>query len=290
MRLFVLFVLSVLLKRCIGGSGKKIKGTSKVEFGLYCPDKTNWEYRIKISGVDNPPPVISGKVTGHFGFRTLDNVFTTLGKVLYCVEDTCTTGGSWRPCGTPLFFTVKENKVTYNFFGINLKDRADDSVLEKLYAHHLEKECKTGDCSAIRDRVAVSCDLLNKKEIIDDCNQNFEKTLKFFLENRPTSSPPPISISTDATTGESSNKTIFIVIGSVVGVVLLISLVVTYFICKRKKKNKQTGSGMTGTGTGSNTMTKSGATKQGTTTGTFQKTGTVGTGNTGNTTTGGQRY
>ncbi|CAL2035802.1 unnamed protein product [Caenorhabditis brenneri] len=272
MRLLVLFLATALLKQCTGGSGNKITGTIKVEFGFYCPDKTNWEYRIKIGEVDNPPSAISGKVTGNMEFRTLDNVFTTSSKVSYCWDHTCTTDGKWQSC------TMFD----------------DEHVFEKLSAHLLEKECRTGgensktfvknifasDCSDIRDRVAVYCGKVSDVTFKPKCMSSFEKALKLWIKERP------------VTTGESSNTTIFIIVGSVVGVVLLIALVVTYFICKRKKKkaNKQTGSGMTGTGTGSKTMTKSGATKQGTTTGTFQKTGTVGTGNTGNTTTGGQRY
>ncbi|CAL2035805.1 unnamed protein product [Caenorhabditis brenneri] len=286
MRLLVLFLTAALFK-----PADSITGTSKVEFGLYCPIKTNWDYRIKIGDVDNPPPAISGKVTGNMEFRTLDNVFTTSSGVSYCLESTCTTNGRWQSCAAPYIYKLEENKVTYGFLGINMKKDIDHDVLEKVYAHYLEKECQTGDCSDIRDRVAVSCDWHGRKELIEKCNKTFEKALKFFLKNRPPSSPPPISISTDATTGESSNKTTFIVIGSAVGVVLLIALLVTFCLCKQKKKaSKQTGSGMSGTGTVSNTMTKSGTTKQGTTTGTIQKTGTVGTGNTGNTTTGGQRY
>ncbi|CAL2035804.1 unnamed protein product [Caenorhabditis brenneri] len=263
MRLLVLFVLTVLLK---SGDSKTIK----VEFGLYCPDKTNWEYKIT-SKVDELWRAAEAdvKATDHFEFRTLDNEGT---EVTHLVSHTCTADGKWLT--SVLDFSAADKNVVYFFIALNLKSKSDLSgVYEKLFVHYLQKECPTGDCSAIRDRILASCKFTQDINEVKMCTDNFEKALKLWMEER----------------NSISNTTIFIIIGSVVGVVLLIALVVTYFLCK-KKKNKQAGSGMTGTGTNSKTMTKSGTTKQGTTTGTFQKTGTIGTGNTGNITTGGQRY
>ncbi|EGT46361.1 hypothetical protein CAEBREN_13483 [Caenorhabditis brenneri] len=267
MRLFVLLVAAALFK-----SGDS--ATIKVEFGIYCPDKTIWEYKIKSQVSGDPAGEVSFKTTDHFEFRTLDNEAT---KITHLVEDTCTADEKWQTSST-MDFSVDDKNVVYFFIALNLKSKSDTSaVYEKLFVHYLQKECPTGDCSAIRDRILASCKFAQDIYEVKICTDNFEKALKVVLENRFTSTQTSMTI-------------IFIIIGSVVGVVLLISLIVTYFICKRKKKNKQTGSGMTGTRTNSKTMTKSGTTKQGTTTGTFQKTGTVGTGGTGNTTTGGQRY
>ncbi|EGT46349.1 hypothetical protein CAEBREN_17354 [Caenorhabditis brenneri] len=220
MRLLVLFVLFVLLKRCIGGSGKKITGTIKAEFGFHCPDKTDWEFKISSHTSQRSAVEISVKATNHFEFRTIEKEFTvTYEYVHYIVEHTCSTDGKWK-IRPPLIKKVEENKIVYFVFGMNLKSGSDHSVvLEKLFIHYLKKECPTGDCSAIRERVSASCKLF-VTEIEKTCIDKYEKALKLFLEERFTSTQT--SISTDATTGK-SNTTTFIIVGSAVGVLLLIS-------------------------------------------------------------------
>ncbi|CAL2035800.1 unnamed protein product [Caenorhabditis brenneri] len=281
MRFLVLCVLAILLHKSNGGP------LMQAYVALYCPSKTNWNYEVILRDDDNEElKSVKGEAKSEIEFvkiNYMESDAPSESEFKFEITHTCTKDGSSKNMNKGYSLRISDLQTIkyYLFNAANLQSDSHEDVYEKLFVHYMNEECPSGDCSSIRDRVTQSCGYYMSKG--DECRRGLDNAFKSHMKSTPT------SVTTDTTETGKSNTTTFIIIGSVVGVVLLISLIVTYFLCK-KKKNKQTGSGMTGPGTNSKTMTKSGTTKQGTTTGTFQKTGTVGTGNTGNTTTGGQRY
>ncbi|CAL2035803.1 unnamed protein product [Caenorhabditis brenneri] len=270
MRFLVLCVSAILLHKSNGGP------LMQAYVALYCPSKTNWNYEVILRDDDNEElESVKGEAKSEIEFvkiNYMESDAPSESEFKFEIIHTCTKDGSSKNMNKGYSLRISDLQTIkyYLFNAVNLQSDSHEDAYEKLFVHYMNEECPSGDCSSIRDRVSQSCGYYMSKG--DECRRGLDNAFK-----------------SHTTSTETSMTIIFIIIGSVVGVVLLIALIVTYFLCK-KKKNKKTGSGMSGTGTGSNTMTKSGTTKQGTTTGTFQKTRTVGTGNTGNTTTGGQRY
>ncbi|EGT54715.1 hypothetical protein CAEBREN_25448 [Caenorhabditis brenneri] len=159
-------------------------------------------------------------------------------------------------------------RTNYVFAALDLKSlKQNEDVYEKLFAQYLKNECRTEDCSSVRDR--VDCSNLQR---VNQCKQGLESAYSMHM----------------GITAQNSNTTTFIIIGAAVGVVLLIAaFVVVFFFCqKKKKKNGLDASGMTsGPTSKTNSMTKSGTTRQTTATGTFLKTD-----DTGSNVTGAKRY
>ncbi|EGT54722.1 hypothetical protein CAEBREN_04414 [Caenorhabditis brenneri] len=269
MRPAILIVLVLFVFKCFGEAQK----TGKVEavIGLYCPDIPKWSWRLTLyqSDASGADTVLNDKNDMPEG-----QPFQYVGMVSdNCRIDRERVALTWRiahRCAPKQLETIfnfslhssfSTEKTNYVFAAFNLQSGDHNAdVYKKLFDRYFEKECHSGDCSSVRER--VDCSILGDAKSVEPCKEGLESAYNMH---------------------QKSNLTTFIIIGAAVGVVLLIAaFVVVFFFCKKKKKNGPNASGMTSGGTSkTNSMTKSGTTKQTTTTGTFQKTAQTGTNVTG---------
>ncbi|CAL2035884.1 unnamed protein product [Caenorhabditis brenneri] len=266
MRLTSLHILVFLVLQCNG------KSNFKTIIGLYCPNKTDWDWNIdfhKSLIPSNPLASRHGHAKGKFQYVEIDlDNFGTFGngtKLVYMINENCTNDGR----GSVLFleFPLFPDRITYGFIAVDLLTRLDTNAYEQLFIQYLKGECPTGDCSSVLER--IDCSYHSISNSIDKCKEGLEKAVR----THSATTIHSLQINNSSTpTLQAWDTSTFVIFGAAVGVVLIIVGFIACFFCKKSSKSGPNPSGMT-----SGTETKSGKSAKTTKTGESQKTEGTGT-------------